>query len=228
MFRIIAVVVLLFVGVLADPPVELTQIPLFSVEGHASLGPEMSSPVNWQANSRVLLDYGKHVGFIKEDGSFVVEGVPSGSYVLEITNVDYIFEPIRVDINSKGKIRARKLNILQPNAVHTLAYPLRLQARQPTKYFRQREQWRATDVLMNPMVIMLLVAFVLMVVTPKLAASDPQLQKELQQGMQMPKMDVPDISEMFANVFGGGGNSGANKKPIGGPRKAKEGPRRQR
>lgn len=68
-----------------------------------------------------------------------------------------------------------------------------IRARQPTKYFRQREQWRASDVLMNPMVLMMLVAFGLMVVTPKLAASDPQLQKELQQGMQMPKMDVPDM-----------------------------------
>ncbi|KAI6225080.1 DUF2012 domain-containing protein [Aphelenchoides fujianensis] len=175
----------------AEPPVELTQVQQFSIEGNAQLAPDMPVPPNWQANSRVLLDYGKHIGFLREDGSFVVEGVPSGSYVLEVTNVDYIFEPIRVDINSKGKIRARRLNILQPNAVHTLPYPLRLQARQPTKYFRQREQWRATDVLMNPMVLMLLVAFVLMVVTPRLAASDPQLQKELQQGMQMPKVEMP-------------------------------------
>lgn len=75
-----------------------------------------------------------------------------------------------------------------------MPYPLRIQARQPTKYFRQREQWRATDVLMNPMVLMLIVAFGLMVLTPKLVANDPQLQKELQQGVQMPKMDMPDMS----------------------------------
>ena len=113
-------------------PAELTVVPTFAVEGHASLTADMFAPLNWQANSRVLLDYGKYTGFVKcvffvlleplaifenrvfrQDGSFVVESVPTGSYILEIANVDYIFEPIRVDINSKGKIRARKLNILQ-------------------------------------------------------------------------------------------------------------------
>jgi ER membrane protein complex subunit 7 len=48
-----------------------------------------------------------------EDGQFAVEGVASGSYVVEIANADYIFEPVRVDITSKGKIRARRLNLLQ-------------------------------------------------------------------------------------------------------------------
>lgn len=59
----------------------------------------------------------------------------------------------------------------------TLPYPLQIVARQPSKYFRIREEWRVTDILMNPMVLMLLVAFFLMVVTPKLAAQDPQTQK---------------------------------------------------
>jgi hypothetical protein len=48
-----------------------------------------------------------------EDGSFKVQGVPSGSYIVEISNTDYIFEPVRVDITSSGKMRARKLNLLQ-------------------------------------------------------------------------------------------------------------------
>lgn len=56
---------------------------------------------------------------------------------------------------------------------------------------------------------MMLVALGLMILTPKLAAGDSQLQKELQQGMQMPKMDMPDMSEMLANFWGG------NKKPTG-------------
>jgi len=40
-----------------------------------------------------------------------------------------------------------------------------------------REEWRVTDMLMNPMVIMLVVAFFLLLVTPKLASNDPELQK---------------------------------------------------
>lgn len=49
----------------------------------------------------------------REDGSFVISGVPPGSYIIEISNIDYAFEPVRVDITSKGKIRARRLNLLQ-------------------------------------------------------------------------------------------------------------------
>jgi hypothetical protein len=46
--------------------VELTETPpVFNVEGHASLASDMFIPRNWQANSRVLLDYGKYIGFIK-------------------------------------------------------------------------------------------------------------------------------------------------------------------
>lgn len=41
--------------------------PLFTVEGKAFLRNEMLAPDNWQANSRVLLDYGKYIGFIRLD-----------------------------------------------------------------------------------------------------------------------------------------------------------------
>lgn len=33
-----------------------------------------------------------------------------------------------------------------------VAYPLKFIARQPAQYFRKREEWRITDMLMNPMV----------------------------------------------------------------------------
>lgn len=58
----------------------------------------------------------------REDGSFRVDGVPAGSYVLEIANTDYIFEPVRVDITSKGKMRARKLNTLQVCALLAVCF----------------------------------------------------------------------------------------------------------
>uniref|UniRef100_A0A914Z0K3 ER membrane protein complex subunit 7 beta-sandwich domain-containing protein n=1 Tax=Panagrolaimus superbus TaxID=310955 RepID=A0A914Z0K3_9BILA len=184
---------------------------LFKIEGKAELQKGMNVPSKWKAESRVLVNYGEYISFLKEDGSFLVEGVPSGSYIVEIANVDYIFEPVRVDINSKGKARARRLNLLQPNTVEIIPYPLALTARQPTRYFRPREEWRITDVLMNPMVIMLLVAFVLMVVTPKLTAQDPQLQKEMQ-NVQMPKVDMPDVADVLANFFGGGSKKSQPKK----------------
>lgn len=50
----------------------------------------------------------------------MVHGLKSGSYLVEVVNPDYYFEPVRVDINSKGKIRARKTNNVQPTQVTTV------------------------------------------------------------------------------------------------------------
>ena len=54
---------------------------------------------------------------IQEDNTFVVNGLQSGSYLIEISNPDYVYEATRVDINAKGKIRARKVNNVQPTQV---------------------------------------------------------------------------------------------------------------
>ena len=40
-----------------------------------------------------------------------------GSYLVEVDNPEYVYEDIRIDINSKGKHRARKNNPVQPNQV---------------------------------------------------------------------------------------------------------------
>jgi len=113
-----------------------------------------------------------------EDGSFTVDGIPSGSYVVEVANRDYVFEPVRVDITSKGKMRGRKLNLLQPAVVSVVPYPLKLTGRQPANYFRKREEWRLMDMLMNPMVLMMVLPLLFIVVLPKLMnTGDADLQR---------------------------------------------------
>lgn len=89
----------------------------------------------------------------REDGSFTFSNVPAGSYVLEVTNPHYAYEPVRVEINSKGKIRARKVNYIQTSQVIQVPYPLKLKPYGFTRFFQMREQWRITDFLFNPMVI---------------------------------------------------------------------------
>lgn len=78
--------------------------------------------------------------------------MPSGTYVVEITNPNYSYEPIRVDINSKGKFRARKVNYIQQNQVIQVPYPLKFKSQGKIRYFSPREQWRITDFLFSPMV----------------------------------------------------------------------------
>jgi len=60
----------------------------------------------------------KYWRFLQEDNSFTVQGLSSGSYLVEVACPDYYYEPVRVDINSKGKIRARKVSNVQPSQVY--------------------------------------------------------------------------------------------------------------
>lgn len=88
----------------------------------------------------------------REDGTFIISNVPSGSYVVEVVNPNYMYEPVRVEINSKGKFRARKVNFIQTSQVIQVPYPLKMRPVTPFRYFQLREQWRITDFLFNPMV----------------------------------------------------------------------------
>lgn len=83
---------------------------------------------NWQANTRIHVNGGEYIGFVKKDGSFAVHNVPQGSYVVEVLNPEYNFEPARVEINSKGKYRARKVNHIKTSEVIVVPYPLKMKA----------------------------------------------------------------------------------------------------
>lgn len=109
--------------------------------------------------------------------------MPSGSYLLEVLNPDYYYESVRVDINSKGKVRARKVNNVQPSQVNQLPYPLRMKSQGRFKYFQAKEEWKVTDMLMNPMVIMMVLPLLLITVLPKMM-NDPETKKEMEQMQQ--------------------------------------------
>lgn len=90
--------------------------------------------------------------FPREDGTFIISNVPSGSYVIEIVNPNCVYEPVRVEINSKGKFRARKVNLIQTSQVIQVPYPLKMRPLTLFRYFQVREQWKITDFLFNSMV----------------------------------------------------------------------------
>lgn len=174
----------------------------YTIEGSVH-PPDVISP-EWLLSTKVLVNGGERIGFLRNDGSFLVSNLEPGSYSIEIVNPNHVYEPARVDINSKGKFRARKLNYVQTNLVHQIPYPLKFKVRSPYKYFQVREAWRITDFLMNPMVLMMMLPVILIMVLPKMMnAADPETQREMQQ-MQMPKYDVPELSEMMTSLFTGG------------------------
>jgi len=190
----------------------------YKIEGRV-VRPDASLVASWEwfAGTKVFTNSG-HYGFIREDGSFVINNVPWGSHVVQVMNPTFVYEPVRVDINSKGKMRARAVNNIQPSQVVQVPYPLRMKTVGGYRYFLQREQWRVTDIFMNPMVLMTVLPLALMMLLPRL--NDPETRKEME-SMQMPNVQTPELSEIMTNFFGGGASSSSGSSQKQRPRTGK-------
>lgn len=72
---------------------------LYNIEGKV-YAPEIFSAADteWQRDTSITINDREYSGFLKEDGTFVISGVPSGSYVVEISNPDYYYESVRKQI----------------------------------------------------------------------------------------------------------------------------------
>ncbi|XP_017785163.1 PREDICTED: ER membrane protein complex subunit 7 homolog [Nicrophorus vespilloides] len=173
----------------------------YTIEGKVLFDPLFNQP-NWQANTRIHVNGGEHLGFIREDGTFLIHNVPPGSYIVEVLNQEFTYEPVRVEINTKGKFRARKVNHIQTSLVIQVPYPLRMKPLGITKYFQLREQWMITDFLFNPMILMMVLPLLLIMVLPKMM-NDPETKKELEQIRGITKFDMPEVSDMVTNFFAG-------------------------
>ncbi|VDL60190.1 unnamed protein product [Hymenolepis diminuta] len=163
---------------------------------------------NWAVETKVRVDGKRYFGFVKPDGSFVISEVAPGSYLVEFTNPTYLFQPVRVDINSKGKIRARNVNVLRTTAVKAVPHPLRITTVGKAMYFQPREQLRTLDLLLNPHVLIMLVPFLFIMVMPKLMdTNDPEFAEMQKNGIfnTATSGDTPDISEYLSSLTLAGG-----------------------
>lgn len=187
----------------------------YAIEGKVfPLSDYHQNQANWQTNTKIQVNGGELLGFVRKDGSFVVHNLRSGSYILEVLNPEYTFEPVRVEINSKGKFRARKVNYIQTSQVIQVPYPLRLKALGKTRYFQVREQWRITDFLFNPMILMMLLPLVLIMILPKLL-NDPETKKEMEQIGSLTKFELPEVSDLVTNFLAGPSqNTQQSKKSL--------------
>ncbi|XP_069130437.1 endoplasmic reticulum membrane protein complex subunit 7-like [Argopecten irradians] len=211
-FCVLVLVINLICLALCDESIDSETAGLFKIDGKVDLASHRDK--DWMMQTRVLVDGGNYVGLLRSDGSFTINGVPSGSYVVEVSHPNFIFDAARVDITSKGKMRARKVNYLQPSVVKNIQYPLEIKERMKANYFQTREQWRFQDFLMNPMVLTMVLPLFLIMVLPKMMnAADPGAQKEMQNQMKAlnDKSAMPDISEILAGWLGGPDNKKTSK-----------------
>jgi hypothetical protein len=185
-----------------------SQSDLFTIIGKVNIRPEDLD----LENTRILVDDGMHVGHLRSDGTFSISGLSSNTYVIEVSSPKNYFEPMRVDITSKGKVRARRLNLIQPSDIQTLRYPLNFESKGLPNYFHKREQFRILDILLSPMVLMMIVPMLLVVALPKLVSQDPELQRELNQNpLFQSNQNMPDLSEIAFNKFGGASKKSPSK-----------------
>lgn len=194
----------------------------YKIDGKVMLPPEKNQ--DWINEVQILVDGGKYRGYLRNDGSFSVHNVPSGSYIVEVVTPKYLFEPIRVDITTKGNIRGRKVNQLQPAKVSLVKYPLELKAAAFAGYFEVREKFSIFDMLKNPMVLMMVLPLFMLVVLPKMMnTNDPELRKEMEQSMKMftPNQSGFDLSETLSSFFGGGQTQQTKQKSVEGRKKKK-------
>lgn len=68
---------------------------LYTIEGKV-YAPEIFSlaDLSWQRDTSITINDGEYAGFLRDDGTFVISGVPSGSFVVEIANPDYYYESV--------------------------------------------------------------------------------------------------------------------------------------
>ncbi|XP_011494637.1 PREDICTED: ER membrane protein complex subunit 7 [Ceratosolen solmsi marchali] len=175
---------------------------LYVIEGKV-FSWENAGNTPWQLMTHVMANGGEYYGFLREDGTFTISNVPFGSYVIEVINPNYAYEPVRVEINSKGKFRARKVNLIQTSQVIQVPYPLKLRPLTPFRYFQMREQWRVTDFLFNPMVFMMILPLLFIIILPKIM-NDPETKKEIEQLNNLTSYNMPEMSEVITSFFSSG------------------------
>jgi len=134
-------------------------------------------------------------------------GVPHGSYTVSISSPTDIFESVRVDITKNGKIRARKLNLIDPREVIVVKYPLRFETDTKANYFEKREVFRLTDFVLDPTFLAMIVPVILCIVLLKYLPNiqnmpDAQVQEQMND-LFRPQFNLPDLTDLAVRFFDG-------------------------
>ena len=208
----------LFCGCQSDSE-ELTQqlekvnTTLHSIKGRVTI--ENEDELNWLSETFVVADGGKFHGFLKKNGEFTINRVPSASYLVEVVSPKYIFNPVRVDITKSGRIRVREVNFTKSiKKLKILGYPLHFKTNKIAKFFEERETiytWIIDDpqnmlqmALYLPLTILVAVSVIIM---PTMIESINQNQnqtkdKDMQDLMWWSRL--PSLEEILATLFMGG------------------------
>jgi hypothetical protein len=156
----------------------------------------ISSDATVPASSRVKLDHGVNGAWVKADGSFTIEGVEQGSYVLTpsvpgytVASVSYIppvgsladsqviisiIPDTSIDTSTSEIVHIQPWHPTKlpndPTSSPSLPYPFVLYGR-PDEYFIPAPGMNVIGLFKSPMVLMMMFSGVMMYAMPKLQVS---------------------------------------------------------
>eukprot|EP00732_Lithocolla_globosa_P006291 Lithocolla_globosa_v1_NODE_7202_length_977_cov_68.691224.p1 type:complete len:221 gc:universal NODE_7202_length_977_cov_68.691224:919-257(-) len=192
--------------------VACSELELHKIEGKLQIS--HLPRFNFAENPTVLANGGQFLGLVRDDGSFVINGVPAGQYLLEVDSKSVLFDRAYVEVTLKGR---HKVVILRPDTTEESAsYPVKLTPRADLDYFQKREGYSLSWLMSNPMLLMAVVVMGMGYIMPKMM--DPEAMKELQQQQQemakknnagkaeeetpqLPFGDGPSFSQRLADFF---------------------------
>ncbi|KAF9933439.1 hypothetical protein FBU30_005473 [Linnemannia zychae] len=174
---------------------------------------ENAHPRDLSTETRVLLSGGQYTSMITKEGKFNFPNVPEGSYLLEVQSPQYTYPAVRVTLSEKGEVKANLVTFGfdWSNNDNPLQLPITLIPRSPVTYFIPREGFRISSLFANPMMLMMGASVLMLFVMPKLMANmDAEAMQEMQgmqDDMQMPSFEMPDISATLAKFSTGASSS---------------------
>ncbi|KAG9450256.1 hypothetical protein H6P81_010221 [Aristolochia fimbriata] len=144
------------------------------------------------ANTKVILNAGQRVTFIRPDGYFSFHNVPAGTHLIEIAAVGYFFSPVRVDVSARnpGKVQAA-LTENRRTLTELVLEPLREE-----QYYDKREPFSLMSLVKSPMGLMVGFMLVVVFLMPELMENmDPEEMKRAQEEMR--SQGIPSLSNLL-------------------------------
>ncbi|KAG0380111.1 hypothetical protein BGX24_010141 [Mortierella sp. AD032] len=173
---------------------------------------ENNHPRELSVDTRVLLSGGQFSSMVTKEGRFRFTNIPEGTYLLEVQSTQYTYPTVKVTLAGKeSKANMVSLGYDWSNNDNPLQLPITLVPRGPTSFFIPREGFKISSLFANPMMLMMGFSVLMLFVMPKMMAGMDAEQMEEMQGMQedmqMPSFEMPDISATLAKFTTGASTS---------------------
>ncbi|KAJ1956284.1 hypothetical protein IWQ62_005335 [Dispira parvispora] len=177
-------------------------------------------------STRVLVNGGRWYTWIHDDGSFQIDNVPEGNWLVEVESKDYVFPKIQLQIQSTASgdqptILAMPLIPGQEwsSDGKVVKHPLELAAVAKMVFFTPREGFNLLGMLTSPYILMMGFTLVMLFVMPKLQANmDPESAEEWEEEKsrmqkQIGNLQAPDVAASLASWMTGSPGGSTSKPP---------------